>query len=351
MAGWERDPEGTTLAWLHDNVPGLQHVVDGALALLPARPMMLFALSELSERDLWAIAYVYNNLMSLYGRGAARRVRADRFVCATATALRAANAACATHTATYLREVSRGRLVAWTNSWTLVQDTGHAYVPHSAALRNVMRVFEAYVSYGKTMRLCEIIDAADGEVVIVDRMFASVAQYQRFVDSFDKALTRRQTLCARQLNCAQCCPCVATAVLSLFPADDRFCLPYNLDEDEKIVPEWFAPSQAITTRWMHFKSLETVQNGVLWFFSGVPNPLGTFFRVAASLVDASCTDVGRAVAVVQETAVRSFLAMRNSPDTARRRQMNFIRPALLIGRLFDATTDNYITDLRSAPES
>jgi len=351
MAEWEQNPEGRTLEWLHANVPRLTEVVDEALALLPTRPMMLFAMSQLSDRDLWAIAFVYNNLMALYTRGQARRVKADRFVRATAAAMCAANAACPVHTAAYVCEASRGRLVAWTNSWTLVQDTGYAYVPHSPALRNIMRVFEAYVNFGKTMRLCEIVRADGDGVFIVDRTFASVAQYQRFVESFDRALERRQRLSQRRLNCAQCCPCIATAVLSLFPVDDRFSLPYNNGEAEMLMPEWYTPSQAIATRWMHFKSLELVQNSVMWFFSGVPNPLGTFFRVAASLVDASCSDVGRAVAVVQETAVRSFVTLKGSPVTARARQEQFIRPALLMGRLFDVSSDNIIADTRSVADT
>jgi hypothetical protein len=345
MSDWENNPEGTTLAWLRAAVPSIDRVVAEAMAVLPARPMMLFALGDLSERELWAVAYAYNNLMTLYDRGTARRMPADRFVRASTMAPGAANAACTLHTASYVAEATRQRFVAWTNSWTLTQDTASAYVPHDPALRAFMRVFEAYVQFGRTLRLGEVVGVDKDEVIVVRRRFASVAQYQRYVDAYDRALCARQHACRRRLGCAQCCPSIATAVLSLYPRDVRFALPYVWEDDEKIVPEWFEERTAIITPYLHHRRLERVQNAVLWFFSGVPDPLGTFFRVAQGLVGPTCDDVGRAVGIVQETAVRAFIMLWDTPKTAKQRQEQFVRPALLAGRLFDPFTDSLVEPL------
>ena len=345
MSDWETNPEGTTLTWLRAAVPSIDRVVAEAMAVLPARPMMLFALGELSERELWAVAYAYNNLMTLYDRGQARRVPAERFVRASTTAPGAANAACALHTAQYVAEATRQRFIAWTNSWTLTQDTASAYVPHDATLRSIARVFESYVQFGRTLRLGEVVGAVDTDVVVVRRCFANVAQYQRYVNAYDRALQARQHACRRRLGCAPCCPSIATAVLSLYPRDLRFALPYVWEDDEKIVPEWFDERTSIITPYLHHRRLERVQNAVLWFFSGVPDPLGTFFRVAQGLVGPTCDDVGRAVGIVQETAVRAFILFWDNPVTAKKRQEQFVRPALLAGRLYDLSTDSLIEPL------
>jgi hypothetical protein len=277
MSEWERDPEGETLRWLDTQVPRLRHEVMAALVQLETRPAMLFSLCTLQERELWAVAYAYNNLMALYERGAPRKVATDRFVRTAPMALPAANAACAVHTAEYLAAATAGRLIVWNNSWTLEYDRAHAWMPHDKTLQDIMRVFEAFLHFHKTLRLAEIVRASGTEVVIVDRLFANVAQYQRFVESYGRALAWRQHAARRRLGCAECCPCVATATLSNYPRDPTFRLPYVWEDSEKVMPLWFEASRAITSHKVSVRSLERVQNAVLWFFSYTPDPLGAFF--------------------------------------------------------------------------
>lgn len=343
MSEWERDPEGETLRWLDTQVPRLRHEVMAALVQLETRPAMLFSLCTLQERELWAVAYAYNNLMALYERGAPRKVATDRFVRTAPMALPAANAACAVHTAEYLAAATAGRLIVWNNSWTLEYDRAHAWMPHDKTLQDIMRVFEAFLHFHKTLRLAEIVRASGTEVVIVDRLFANVAQYQRFVESYGRALAWRQHAARRRLGCAECCPCVATATLSNYPRDPTFRLPYVWEDSEKVMPLWFEASRAITSHKVSVRSLERVQNAVLWFFSYTPDPLGAFFRVAASLLRGTEADVGVAVAVVQEVAVASFVLYWDHPVTARKKQETFVLPALLAGRLFDPRTNSFVT--------
>lgn len=350
MSEWETDPEGETLRWLDTQVPRLRHEVMAALQILEARPMMLFSLATLQERELWAVAYAYNNLMTLYERGAPRKVAVDRFVRASRLAPPAANAACTLHTAEYVVEATRGRLVAWTNDWTLEHDRAHAYLPHDTVLAEMLRVFEAYIHYGKTLRLAEIVRADGADLVIVDRMFANIAQYQRYLESYGRALEQRQHAARRRLGCAECCPCVATAVLSLYPRDAYFRLPYVWESDEKIVPPWFNRDRAIWSSKIHYRRLERIQNAVLWFFSHTSDPLGTFFRVAASLLQPSDTDVGMAVAVVQEVAVMAFLFYwDHGPESARAKHERYVLPALLAGRLYDPLSDCVVSSCRLSP--
>lgn len=349
MSEWELDPEGETLRWLAAQVPRLRQEVMASMCILESQPMMLFALARLQEPELWAIAYAYNNLMTLYERGVPRKVHADRFVRASRLAPPAANAACMPHTAEYVAVATRGQLVAWTNDWTLEYDRSHAYLPHSVELAEIMHVFEAYVAFGKTLRLAEIVRAEGTELVIVDRMFASVAQYRRYVESYGRALEQRQHAARRQLGCTDCCPCVATAVLSLYPRDVHFRLPYVWESDEKIVPTWFDNNRAIWSSKVRYRRLEEIQNAVLWFFSHTSDPLGAFFRVAASLLQPGDTDVGMAVAVVQEVAVMAFLCYRDTPVTARTKQERFVLPALLAGRLYDPRTDAIVSSCRLTP--
>jgi len=348
MSEWERDPEGETLQLLLTQVPHLQQIVEHSLAQLKTRAYSLFALSEISEPNVWTIAYAYNNLMALYTRGAVRKVAPERFLRESPLAPPAANAACAVHSATYLAAATQRQLIAWQNSWTLGHDRAHAYIPHNLLLRDIVRLFEAYIHFNKSLRLAEIVGASGDHVLIVDRTFANMAQYRRYVEAYDRALQRRQMAARRRLGCAECCPCVATAALSLYPRMDDFRLPYIWENSEKVLPLWFDKNRAIWTRKLHYRSLERIHNGVLWFFSGVADPLGVFFRVAESLLQPGDTDVGVAVGIVQEVATMAFLFYWDHPTTARTKQERFVLPALKAGRLYDPLSDCIINSCRWA---
>jgi hypothetical protein len=109
-----------------------------------------------------------------------------------------------------------------------------------------------------------------------------------------------------------------------------------MERDVKIMPAWFRAESAISTSYTAHLPLAEQQNAVLWFFGGAPDPLGTFFRVAASLGD-DC-DAGTAVGITQETAVRAFRTLRDHPDAAKKTQQGLIAPALIDGRLYDPTS-------------
>lgn len=346
MCTWEHDPEGQTLAWLLTTIPALEREVEAAMAYIDERPSLLFALASLSPRHRKALAYAYNNLMALYSRGAARVVEPDRFVRMTPLTPPVVNAACKTHTADYLHTALRHQFTVWTNSWTTESDREYAYIPHNLHLRAIMRVFERSIDYPTSLRLCQIVGVtSNNKLLIADRTFASVEQYQRYEMRFDRRLFRQQTVAQRRLGCARCCPCLATATLSLLPNHDDIVISYSA-EAPHFFPEWFRLETAISSADVRRYPSNEVQDAIKWFFSGTTQPLATFFRVAASLLRPDDPDVGNAVAVVQEVAVKAYRTLRDHPETSRARQQNYILPALRNGRLYDPTTDAFVTPLR-----
>jgi len=346
MSTWERDPEGQTLAWLAINAPSLDREIEVAMAYLDERPSMLFALENLSARQRKAVAYAYNNLMALYSRGEVRIIDPDRLVRMTPLAARVVNAACDTHTADYLFVALQQRFVTWSNTWTTEADRAYAYIPHNMHLRSIMRVFEHSLDFPTSLRLGQIVGVtSDNKLMVTYRSFASIEQYQRYEMTFDRNLFRQQTIARRRLGCARCCPCVATATLSLLPNHPDIVISYGA-EAPHFFPEWFRLETAISSADVRRYATEDIQNAIKWFFSGTSEPLALFFRVAASLLRPDDPDVGNAVAIVQEVIIKAYRALRDYPETSKTRQQNYILPALHAGRLYDPLTDAMVTPLR-----
>lgn len=357
MGSWERDPEGSTLALLVRTIPALGELVERCTAELATSPEMLFELGELDAREMAVLACAYNNLMALYSRPAPgadgpqpHLVDARRFLRESEVAPVPADLSCGPCAAAKLVAATRGTFILSPNGYTLTEDSRRAYVPHDPSLRDIMRVFEAWIFYRQTLRLAEVValggrDDPEGSVFIVDRLFANTDEYVRYAGAHERRLGARQRACRRALDCPRCLPCIATAVLAMLPARDDATISRRVETVEQPMAPWYDPMCAIVTHYTRGQPLAMQQNAVLWFLGGVPNPLGTFFRAAASL-DNGTADPGVAVALVQETIVRSFKVLSPYEERRKQCQIDFVAPTLRRGLLPDATDRSIVTSTR-----
>jgi hypothetical protein len=352
MDRFERDPEGETLKWLRAAIPTVDKVSIAAGILLDTTPTVLLACDELYPSEKSTLAYAYNNLMALYGRGQTRVIDAHRFLHQNPTQT-TFNGACDKHAAKKLVELARGggrrqpEFFTYANAYTLACDTSTAWIPRDPYLRAITRMFEASVQYSVTLRRCEVIARRGAQLVVVDREFASVGQYDRAVSAWrDELAARTRAVGARRLGCVACCPCVATEVLSLYPGAP-FVLPYG-EKTPKVEREELPRERFITTSTFESVSLAERQNAILWFFAGTCGPLACFFSVVEALRGGTTDD---AIGLVQEVALRNWLRYRETPDEARRQQQNAVAPSLRAGRLYSPTDAMMITDCTTTSSS
>lgn len=347
MDAFEYDPEGTTLAELQKRIPNIVQLAQQQLDMMEQQPdAKCTDLGALMPREINTIARAYNNLMSIYARRFPRYVHATRFLHLSVHDVHDVGV-CPVHVVQLVVRHQRAtkQFALYTNDFTITFDmrAGQVPLPRLPELAAIVKMFEKYVEYRKTLRICEVLGGKEDLVLIQDREFISVDHYERSLGKVRTSLDARRAVCVPQSLCVNCCPCVATLMFCMLgaPDDTQFRMSYPDRFDQEFFMADPRPgADVITSKRLQVMRLTDVQNALLWYFAGCSGPMVTLFEVATALREEG---LHAQLALVQDVAVYSFLAFKNTPQDARRKQTSHILPSLQRRQLYDAVNDAIIT--------
>lgn len=351
MDVFEYDPEGTALRALTKQIPGIVEIARRQCEALEGQPELECTnLGGLMPRSINTLAFWYNNLQTIYARRFQRFVRPARFLWTQSSDVRDTGV-CRPHQAHQVAQHfrQRGFFAVHTNDFTNSEDirAGEIPTPRSRDLADIMRAFEAYVEYRKTLRICDVIRAKDGWLFVQYREFVSVDHYEQALRNVEQQVSECFAASnVRQPMCVGCCPCVATLMFCQLGGlnDSKFLLGYPSEEFKEFFMADPRPGAAmISSDRVRHSSLVDVQNALIWYFAGCRGPMMTLFEVATALRDEGLPSQ---LSLVQDVAVYSFLAFRSTPQDARRVQQEHVLPALRRRQLYDPVDHKIITRRR-----
>lgn len=353
MDAFEYDPEGTALGALTRQIPNIVSIAKAQCEALDAQPdLEHINLGNLMPRSINTLAFWYNNLHTIYARRIQRLVRPARFLWTQASVDRMRDTGvCVQHQAHQIASHYRSKrcFALHTNDFTCAEDirAGEIHIPRSAELADIMRAFEAYVEYAKTLRICEVIGARDGWLVVQYREFVSVDHYEQSLRNVEQQIAECFAASIhRQPMCVGCCPCVATLLFGQLCGvnDAKFQMPYPTREADSFpMADPRAGVAMISSERVRWNRLLDVQNALMWYFAGCWGPMMTLFEVATALREEG---LPAQLALVQDVAIYSFLALRSTPQEARRLQQQHVLPALRRRQLYDPLEHKVITRKR-----
>lgn len=350
MDAFEYDPEGTTLRELERAIPDIVPYAQRQLTELDQARRAAqnndipigTNLDGLMPRSINIIARAYNNLMAIYGQRFPRLVAPTRVLFVSVTQ-RHDIGVCPEHLAAQIAAYQQRehRFAVYTNDFAAAYDcpAGQMPVPRLPNLKAVVRMFESYIEYRKTIRVCEVIRATRGMLLVLDREFSTVDHYERALSQMEAQLTMRRAAISPVPLCVSCSPCIATLMFCMLGGvdDAKFKMRYpDTFEKEFFMAEPRPGAALITSDRVARACKADVQNAMLWYFAGVCGPSITLFEVATQLRE---PNLRASLALVQDVAVYCFLAFKSTPHEAKRKQQAFILPALKRRQLYDAVSD------------
>lgn len=344
MDAFEYDPEGTILRQLVQAVPGLVEMSRRYCDALDSQPdVQCHDFGSLMPRAINQIACAYNNLNTIYDRRFPRWVAPTRFVWSCTTDARDFGV-CPEHQAQQVAcFYGRSRNFAFhTNDFTVGEDipAGRIPTPRRPELRMIVRAFEAYVGFRKTLRVCEVVRAGGGSLLLVQyREFTTVAQYEYALTCVGDRIRACMAATLRQPLCVGCCPCIATLMFCQLgaPTDAGFVLKYPDGRDQEFFMADPRPgAEVLAGPRVRKAGLVDVQNALLWYFAGCSGPMLTLFAVATALREPS---LAQGLELVQEVALYAYMAYKQTPADARRKQQEHVLPRLKQRQLYDPVND------------